>query len=80
MKSHKLKRNVKKTDLIIIGTKQQRNKIVDYFPIKILGNDTSLSDTVWNLGVVFDSDFSFHQYILQVCKSCFYHIHDFHRI
>ena len=31
MESSKSKRNVDKTDLIIIGTKQQRIKIVDYF-------------------------------------------------
>ena len=81
MESSKLKPNVKKTYLIIIGIKQQRNKIVDYFSIKILGSDTSLSDTVQNLGVVLNSAFisTFYKYV-QVCKSCFYHIHDFHRI
>ena len=52
MESSKLKLIVDKTDLFIIGEKQQRNKIVDYFPVKILGNDTSSSDTVRNLGVV----------------------------
>ena len=35
----KLKLNVDKTDRIIIGAKQQRNKIVDHFPVTILGND-----------------------------------------
>ena len=53
MESNKFKRNVDKTDLIIIGTKQQRKKIVDYFPVKIHGKYTSLSDTVRNLNVVF---------------------------
>ena len=53
MESNKLKLNVDKTYQIIIGTKQQQNKIVDYFPIKILGNDISPSNTVRNLGVVF---------------------------
>ena len=33
MESSKLKLNVDKTDIIIIGTKQQQNKIVDYFPV-----------------------------------------------
>ena len=80
MQSNTLKPNVDKTDLISICTKQQRNKIIDYFPVKILGNDTSPSDTIRNLGVVFDSNFSFHQYISQVYKSCFYHIRDFRRI
>ena len=52
MESSKLKLNIDKTDVITIGTKQQRNKIVDYIPIKILGNDTSPSYTVRNIGVV----------------------------
>ena len=66
MESSKLKLNVDQTYIIIIGTKQQRNKSVDYFPINILGNDTSPPESVRNLGVVFDSNFSFHQYISQV--------------
>ena len=80
MESNTLKPNVDKTDLISICTKQQRNKLFEYFPVKILGNDTSPSDTTRNLGVVFDSNFSFHQYISQICKSCFYHIRDFRQI
>ena len=64
-----------KPDLVIIGTKQQRNKIVDYFPAKILDNNTSRSETVRNVGVVFDNSL-----ISQVCKSCFYHVCDFRRI
>ena len=50
------------------------------FQLKYLGNYRSPSDTVRNLGVVFDSNLSFHQYISQVCRSHFYHIRDFRRI
>ena len=78
MESSKLKLNPDKTDLIIIGTKQQRNKVINHFPVKLLGSDTFPSDTVRNLDVIFDSDF--RQHISQVCKSCFYHIHDLRRI
>ena len=80
MESSKLKLNPDKTDLIIIGTKQQRNKVINHFPVKLLGSDTFPSDTVRNLGVIFDSDFNFRQHISQVCKSCFYHIRDLRRI
>ena len=80
VESSKLKLNPDKTDLIIIGTKQQRNRVINHFPVKLPGSDTFPSDTVHNLGVVFDSDFNFHQYISQVCKSCFYHICDLRRI
>ena len=58
----------------------QRNKVINHFPVKLLGSDTFPSDTVRNLGVIFDSDFNFRQHISQVCKSCFYHIRDLRRI
>ena len=63
---------IDKTDLIIIGAKHQRNKVVDYFPVQLLDNDTSPADTVGNLGVVFDNDFCVHQCISQVCKFLLY--------
>jgi len=63
MESNKLKLNVDKTDPIIIGAKQQRNKIVDYLPVKILDNDTSPSDTVRNVGVVISAFINtFHKF------------------
>ena len=73
VESSKLKVNPNKTNLNIIGTKQHRNRVIGHFPVNLLGNDTFPSDTVRNLGVVFDSDFNFRQHISQVCKSCFYH-------
>ena len=63
MESIKLKLNPDKTDLIIIGSKQQRNRVINHFTVKMLGSDTVPSDTVHNLGVVFDSDFNFRQHI-----------------
>ena len=72
--------NSNKTEFIIIGTKQQRHKLSNHFPVKLLDNDISPSDSVRNLGVIFDSDFSFHKYISNICKSCFYHIRDLRRI
>ena len=80
MKSSKLKLNSDKTEFIIIGTKQQRQKLSNHFPVKLLDNDISPSDSVRNLGVIFDSDFSFHKHVSNICKSCFYHIRDLRRI
>ena len=82
MKSSKLKLNSNKTEFIIIGTKQQRHKLSNHFPVKLLDNDISPSDSVRNLGVIFDSDFSFHKHISNIilCKSCFYHLRDLRRI
>ena len=76
MESSKPKLNPDKTYLIISGTKQQRNRVINHFPVKLLGSNTFISDTVCNLAVVFDSDFNLRQHISQVCKSCFYHIRD----
>ena len=60
IKSSKLKLNYDKTEFIIIGTKQQRYKLSNYFPVKLglLDNDICPSDSVRNLGVVFGSDFA----------------------
>ena len=69
-----LKLNPDKTDLIIIGTKQRRNRVISSL-VKLLGSDTFRSDTVCNLGVVFDRNVNFCQHFL-----CFYHKHDVHRI
>ena len=80
MKLSKLKLNSDKTEFIIIGTKQQRHKLSNHFPVKLLDNDISPSDSVRNLGVIFDSDFSFHKHVSNICKSCFYHIRDLRRI
>ena len=48
MKSSKLKLNSDKTEFIIIGTKQQRQKLSNHFPVKLLDNDISPSDSVRN--------------------------------
>ena len=80
MKSSKLKLNSDKTEFIIIGTKQQRHKLSTHFPVKLLDNDITPSDSVRNLGAIFDSDFSFHKHVSDICKSCFYHIRDLRRI
>ena len=80
MKSSKLKLNSDKTEFIISGTKQQKHKLSNHFPVKLLENDISPSDSVRNLGVILDSNFSFHKHASNMCKSCFYHIRDIRRI
>ena len=80
MKSSKLRLNSNRTEFIIIGTKQQGRKLSNHFLVKLLDNDISPPDSVRNLGIIFDSDFSFHKHISNICKSCFYHIRDLRRI
>ena len=40
-------------------SEQQLHILSNHFPVKLLDNDISPSDSVRNLGVIFDSDFSF---------------------
>ena len=53
------------------GSKSQRGKLNHSFPVNILGNLISPVDAVRNLGVWFDSDFSFSCHVIKVCKACF---------
>ena len=76
----KLKLNPSKTEFIIIGSKKQREKFKDLFPILLLDHDTLPKAFVRNLGFIFDCDFNFKRQISQTCKICFYHIRNFRRI
>ena len=68
------------TIIIIIGSKKQRDKFKDLFPILLVDHDTLPKAFVRNLGFIFDCDFNFKRQISQTCKICFYHIRDFRRI
>ena len=61
--ANKLKLNADKTDFIIIGAKSQQEKFNPFFPVNILGESLIPSDAVKNLGVWFDSDFSFTKHV-----------------
>ena len=80
MTNLKLKLNPSKTEFISIGSKKQREKFKDLFPILLLDHDTLPKAFVRNLGVIFECDFTFKRQISQTCKICFYHIRDFRRI
>ena len=72
--------NPGKTKFLLIGTKLQLEKILNNFPCLILGQDTNLSTSAKNLGVLFDSSLNFRKHISQTCRVCFYHIRDLLRI
>ena len=71
MSASKLKLNPDKTEFILFDSKKQR---------EILGNLLHPTKSVKNLGVWFDSDFSFSKHIHNVCKSCFFKLRDFRNI
>ena len=76
----KLKLNPDKTEFLIIGSKKQREKISTLWPISLINQEMTPTDSARNLGVMFDCDFNFRHQISLLCRSCFYHIRDLRRI
>ena len=69
-----------KTEFIVFGSKAQHQKISSHFPVSILGSPLHPVDSVRNLGVWFDADFSFSEHIKRTCKACFLQMRDLRRI
>ena len=80
MAQSKLKLNPSKTEFLLIGSKSQREKFINLFPLAVLDNEMKPADSARNLGVFFDSGLNFRQHISQVSSPCFYHIRDLKRI
>ena len=57
-----------------------RKQLLPHFPINILGNQVSPAQSVKNLGVVFDSNFTFSDHVSQVIKPTRAHARDLYRI
>ena len=71
LSTNKLKINPDKTKFTVFGSKSQLEKLNPSRPVNILGNLISPVDAARNLGVWFDSDFSFSCHVLQgLCCSC----------
>ena len=64
MTNKKLRLNAKNTYFIIIGTSRQRSKLTRFLQTPILSHSITLSDTVRNLGVRFDTEFNLQTPIL----------------
>ena len=80
MFTNKLKLNPDKTEFILIGSKNNCKQLLPHFPINIISNQVSPAQSVRNLGVVFDSNFSFSDHVSQVIKSTRVHARDLYRI
>ena len=80
MFANKLKLNPDKTEFILIGSRKNRNQLLPHFPINILGNQVSPAQSVRNLGVVFDYNFTFSNHVSQVIKSTRVQARDLYRI
>ena len=71
-----LKLNPDKTEFIIFGSHAQLKKLYPYLPVRIFGNFMHPTVVVKNLGVWFDASFSFADHVCNMCKTCFFQIHD----
>ena len=80
MSMSKLKLNPDKTEFIIFGSKVQREKLLQHFPVDILGNPLHPAEFVKNLGVWFDSNLSLSKHVQNVCRSCFVQLREFRRV
>ena len=81
MTNAKLKLNPSKTEILLIGTKQQQQKhFLSLFPNSNLDHNTSPASSAHNIGVTFYSELKFDHHIRQICKFCFYHFRDLRRI
>ena len=80
MFANKLKLNPDKTEFILIGSPKNCNQLLPHFPINILGNQVSPAQSVRNLGVVFDSNFTFSNHVSQVIKSTRVQARDLYKI
>ena len=77
MFTNKLKLNPDKTEFIF---KNNRKQLLPHFPINILGNQVSPAQSVKNLGVVFDSNFTFSDHVSQIIMPTRVHARDLYRI
>ena len=71
MSLSKLKGQTLKKMNLMSGSKAQRQKISSQFPVSSLGRLLHLVDSVRNLGVWLNADFSFSEHVKMTCKACF---------
>ena len=71
--------NDDKTEFLLVGTRQQLNKL-DSCSITVGNNRISPSPCVKNLGSWFDCNLSMTDHINKACNVAFYHLHNLRRI
>jgi hypothetical protein len=77
--ANRLSVNPSKTEYLLVGTNQQRSKLISS-SLLFQGNILTPSSTVQNLGVTFDADLSYHHHISKICSTSFYHIRHLRQI
>ena len=79
MFSNKLQLNKEKTELMIIGTKQQRQKMI-LSSIQLDGELTDVVPEARNLGVITDSSLTMEAHVNNVCKLCYIQLRNITKI
>ena len=79
MEHDKLLLNDEKTELLVIGTRQQLSK-VNIFSIAVRNSAIMKSSVVRNLGSYIDDKLSMNSHINRVCNTSFYYLHNITRI
>ena len=74
--------NDDKSKFLVIRTRQQLNKLggVGHLSLQVGDHNIDPSLNARNLGAIIDNSLSMNNHIKQICKSCFYHIHNIRRI
>ncbi len=73
MLSHKLKLNDDKTEVLVIGSKQQLAKVPE-LSVKVGSADIIKSDNARNLGVIFDSNMNLEKQVNNISKRAFFEL------
>ncbi|XP_034041739.1 uncharacterized protein LOC117524118, partial [Thalassophryne amazonica] len=79
MTSNFLLLNSDKTEVIVLGPKNLRNMVSNQI-LTLDGITLTSSNTVRNLGVIFDQDMSFKAHIKQICRTAFLHLRNISKI
>ena len=72
--------NDDKTEVLLIGTRHQLNKIDLNCNLCVGNNNISPVTSARNLGVWFDNKMSMSNHITKTCGSAFFHLHNIRRI
>ena len=59
---------------MLIGSPSKRAEIAGFFVFDLLGASLALSNSAKNLGLIFDSSFTFSVYVSAICRASFYKI------
>ncbi len=73
MQSNLLKLNESKTEVVLLGTKQQLSKLGN-LEISVGNVNIKPCNKVRNLGVIFDSNMTMEEHVNKVCKTSYFYI------